>query len=100
MITREEVEKIAHLAKLNFSDNKMGDLAKELTRIMDMIDSLNSVDCSDVKPLSSVCDMSQRFREDEVTSSDISDELFRNAPGKDGVLAKEIKCFIVPKMVE
>ena len=100
MITPTEVAKIAKLAKLHFSQDEITNFAKELTNIMDMIDVLNEVDCSNIEPLTSVCDMSQRMRKDEVTDNDISDELFSNLPEAKVKLAKEIKCFIVPKVVE
>ena len=44
--------------------------------------------------------MYQRTREDEVTAGDIADQLFANVPAKNAEFAKEVKCFIVPKMVE
>lgn len=100
MITAHEVKKIASLAKLNFSDEKISNFTQQLTTIMNMIDSLNEVDCENVEPLTSVCDMYQRMRTDEVTSQDNSNELMANVGGKESEFAKEIKCFIVPKVVE
>lgn len=99
MITDTELCKIAMLARLSCSDKEIANFAKQLTTIMDMIDILNEVDCDNVEPLSSVSDMNQRMRKDDVIAKDISDELFANIPG--GIqLAKEVKCFIVPKVVE
>lgn len=100
MITNDEVKKIARLAKLKFSDLEISNLATQLTNIMNMIDDLNEVDCENVEPLTSVCDMNLIMRKDEVSVGNISDELFSNVPGKSAEFAKEIKCFIVPKVVE
>jgi len=100
MITNEEVQKISRLAKLKFNDSQISELATQLTNIMDMIDDLNEVDCKDVQPLTSVCDTKLLLRKDEVTQNDISDELFSNVSGKSADLAREIKCFIVPKVIE
>ncbi len=100
MIINEEVKKISRLAKLKFSDSQISNLATQLTNIMDMIDDLNDVNCDSVEPLTSVCDMKLSMRKDEVSVEDISDELFSNVSGKSAELAKEIKCFIVPKVVE
>jgi aspartyl-tRNA(Asn)/glutamyl-tRNA(Gln) amidotransferase subunit C len=44
--------------------------------------------------------MYQRTREDEVNVGNISNQLFANVPAKNAEFAKEVKCFIVPKMVE
>lgn len=100
MIINEEVKKISRLAKLKFSDSQISNLATQLTNIMDMIDELDNVNCDNVEPLTSVCDTKLVMRKDEITVEDISDELFSNVSGKFAELAKEIKCFIVPKVVE
>jgi aspartyl-tRNA(Asn)/glutamyl-tRNA(Gln) amidotransferase subunit C len=100
MITNKEVEKIAKLAKLKFTDNEITSLASQLTNIMDMIDSLNEVNCDNVQPLTSVSDMILRMRKDEVTVEDLSHELLENAPGQNAKLAQDIKCFVVPKVIE
>ena len=100
MITPTEVTKIAKLAKLHFSQDEITNFARELTNIMDMIDALNELDCSSVTPLTSIEDIGQRLRKDVVTTIDISDELFANVPNDSANFAKEIKCFIVPKMIE
>lgn len=100
MITTQEVKKIAHLSRLSFKDEEILSLTKQISGIMQMIDVLNEVNCDGVEPLTSVCDMNQRMRADEVTDSNICDELFSNAPGESAKFAKEIKCFVVPKVME
>jgi aspartyl-tRNA(Asn)/glutamyl-tRNA(Gln) amidotransferase subunit C len=100
MITTSEVEKIAKLAKLTFSSEEITNFAKEFSSIMKMIDKLNELDCQDVVPLTSLADAKQALRSDSVTENDIAEELFANAPGKTADFAKEIKCFVVPKMIE
>ena len=100
MITEEELRKLQKLAKLSFSQDELGSVSKKLNSVIAMIDSLAEVDCSSVEPLRSVSDMYQRTREDEITVNNISDQLFANIPAKNAELAKEVKCFIVPKMVE
>jgi aspartyl-tRNA(Asn)/glutamyl-tRNA(Gln) amidotransferase subunit C len=100
MITTEEIKKLAKLVKLSFTENELSSFQKQLTSIMDMIDELNEVDCTNVEPLTSVCNMTQRVRKDAINALDISEELFTNVPGESAEFAKEIKCFIVPKVVE
>ncbi len=100
MITISEVKKIATLARLSFNEEEYASLAQQLTDIMSMINVLNNVDCDGVEPLTSVLDQTQRLRKDEVTENDISEALFINAPGESGNFAREIKCFIVPKVIE
>ena len=100
MITQEDVKKAARLAKLKFTDEETAKYAGQLGNIMGMIDELGAVNIGDVKPLTSVHDAQLRMREDHVTEKDLGADLFANAPGKDAAFAKEIKCFIVPKVVE
>lgn len=100
MITKEEVKKIAKLARLKFEEDKVEEFSLRLSSIMNMIDVLNEIDCKDIKPLTSVCDMHTRMRADEVTSKDLSNELFSNVQGNSKQLAKEVKYFITPKVVE
>jgi len=100
MITDTELQKLQKLAKLNFTEAESKTFALKLRSVMDMIDELQKVDCSEVEPLRSVCDMDQRMRADEVKISDISDGLFKNIPDKGADFAKEVKCFVVPKVIE
>lgn len=100
MTTNEEVRKIAKLARLSFQETELNTIASQLTDIMHMLDVLNEVDCSKVEPLISVDDMQQRMRQDEVTSHDITDQLFANITGNTKKFAEKVKCFIVPRVME
>lgn len=100
MITKEDFAKLQKLSKLSFSEEEMPVIIEKLNNVMSMIDEITKVDCSNVEPLRSVCDMNQRLREDRVTTQDISDQLLSNIPQQGRELAKAVKCFIVPKVVE
>ena len=100
MITKEAAQKIAKLARLKFEEDTVEKFSTQLSTIMDMIDILNEIDCKDIEPLTSVSNMNARMREDEVTSSDLSNKLFDNVSGNSAQLAKEVKYFITPKVVE
>ncbi len=100
MITDVELKKLQKLAKLSFTQSESEAFLQKLTSVMDMIDQLQDVDCSGVEPLRSVCDGNQRLRLDEVTADDKSDDLFKNIPDTGSSFAKEIKCFVVPKVIE
>jgi aspartyl-tRNA(Asn)/glutamyl-tRNA(Gln) amidotransferase subunit C len=100
MISDIELKKLQKLARISFSDDEAKLFSAKLEGILDMIDKIHEVDCEGVEPLRSVCEMSQRMRDDEITVSDISEDLFKNVPGGNADLAKEIKCFVVPKVVE
>jgi aspartyl-tRNA(Asn)/glutamyl-tRNA(Gln) amidotransferase subunit C len=100
MITDSELKKLQKLAKLNFAQSEAEGFLQKLTSVMSMIDELQEIDCSGVEPLRSVCDGYQRMRADKISEEDKSDDLFKNIPDMGSSFAKEIKCFVVPKVIE
>jgi aspartyl-tRNA(Asn)/glutamyl-tRNA(Gln) amidotransferase subunit C len=100
MLTKEELEKLSRLSKIRFKPEDAEDFCRKLKGVMAMIDTLKDVDVEGVEPLTSVVDASARMRKDEVTEKNIDTQLFSNAPGSTRDMAREIKCFVVPKMVE
>lgn len=100
MITDLEFKKLQKLSRISFANDELEGFASKLTSVVNMIDELKDVDCENVEPLRSVCDIDQRMRDDKITESDISEELFVNIPEKGSNFAKEIKCFVVPKVIE
>ena len=100
MISEAEVKNAAKLARLSFNDGQITHFTKQLGDIMTMIEEMKKVDCTNIEPLSSVCEQTPFMRDDIVTEGDLGSALFANAPGADAEFAKEIKCFIVPKVVE
>ncbi len=99
-ITNEEVKKIAKLSRLNFSEEEYTNFQTQLSNIMAMIDKISEADTENVEPLTSVNNSNLRMREDKCDALENVEGLFSNAPGKTSELAKEIKCFIVPKVIE
>ena len=65
MITQEELSKLQKLAKLSFSKDELENFSAKLNQVIEMIDSLTDVNCEDVEPLKSVCQMYQRTRKDK-----------------------------------
>jgi aspartyl-tRNA(Asn)/glutamyl-tRNA(Gln) amidotransferase subunit C len=100
MIGTEELRKLQKLAKLDFSGSELEIFSRKLTNVVSMIDKLQEVNCEGVEPLRSVCDMHQRMREDKIEEPDLSEDLFKNIPEKGADIAKEVKCFVVPKVIE
>lgn len=98
-ITKDEVKGLAHLARISFSDAELENFASQITKIRDMISTICEVDTDGIEPLASVCDSVLRMREDVVTSTDIREDLFSNAPGKDANIAKQVHCFVVPTVL-
>ena len=84
----------ARLARLKVNDEDLPKLAGELNAILGWIEQLNTVDVSNVEPLTSVVSMKMKMRRDEVTDGHYPAKVTGNAP------AQEDSFFMVPKVVE
>lgn len=93
-INRSEVEKIAHLARLNISEDNIAATTTSLSEVLALVDKLQAVDTTDIVPLAHPLDTVQRLRADTVTETNQREQLQKNAP------AVEDGLFLVPKVVE
>lgn len=89
-----DVQKIAHLARLQINDADVADYANSLSDILGLVDQMQAVDTANVEPLDNPLDAVQRLRIDSVTESDQRDQLQTVAP------AVELGLFQVPKVIE
>lgn len=92
-ITIQDVEHIAKLAKLEFTDAEKEKFTHQMNQILEYMDKLNSLDTSKVEPLSHVIELSNVFREDEVKPGVSTEDALKNAP------AKNEQFFKVPKVI-
>ena len=84
MITRADVENVAGLARLHLTDEEIGRMEGQLSRILEAIDALRDVDTSQVGPTASVLALENVMRED-IPSDGISREAaLANAPLREG----------------
>lgn len=93
-IDKELVDKIAHLARLEFRDEQKNKIEEDLNRILSFMESLNEVDTSNVEPLIYLSEEQNVFRDDVVKQNISHEEALRNAPKKDS------DYFRVPKVIE
>jgi len=93
-LDQTDVKKIAQLAQLAVSDQEADALVGELSVILDLVATMDSVDTSEVTPMAHPLHMSQRLRADEVTETN-QRELFQEiAPlTQDGL-------YLVPRVIE
>ena len=78
----KDVEHIAKLAKLEFSDTEKEKFTHQFNDILKYMEQLNSLDTSNVEPLSHVIELQNVFREDSVRPSIPTEEALKNAPDK------------------
>jgi len=92
-VTLKDVEHVAALARLSFSDDEKVKLTRQLNDILHYMEQLNKLDTSDVEPLSHVIELKNVFREDAVKPGLDREEALKNAP------ARTDKFFKVPKVL-
>ncbi len=93
-MTDIDIRHLSSLAKLKLSDTEAGAVAADLSRIIDMVDQMQSIDTEGVKPLAHPLDSSARLRPDEVTETVDRTRYQRGAP------ATEDGLYLVPRVVE
>ena len=74
------VRHVAHLARLNMTDDQIARFAGQLSVILDYVDQLNELDTTDVPPTAHPLPVKNVFRDDTVCPSWDSDRALHNAP--------------------
>ena len=94
-LTRQDVEKIAHLARLSITEQEMPVYVTSLSSIVNFVDELSRVQTDDVLPMAHPLDgQQQRLRADLVTESDHHEKFQANAP------AVQAGLYVVPRVIE
>ena len=92
-ITKETIEHVANLARLNLTEQEKEKLTIEMASIISYMDKLNELDTTNIEPRSHVLQMKNVFREDIVQPSVDREDALKNAPSKNE------EFFKVPKVI-
>ena len=92
-ITVNDVEHVAKLARLKFTEAEMEKFTHQLNEILTYVEKLSEIDTSSVEPLSQVIELQNVFREDRSRPSLPREEVLMNAP------EKTQEFFKVPKVI-
>lgn len=92
-ITREEVEHVARLARLNLSEEELARMTGQLDNILAYVAKLDELDTKDVVPTTHAFSIQNAFREDVVVESLPRKEALANGPNENG------EAFIVPRII-
>ena len=87
-ITREEVLHVAKLARLELTDDEVERLTEQLGAILEAVSKVSELDLSDVPPTSHPLELVNAWAPDELRTSLSLDEVFANAPAREGDLFK------------
>jgi len=92
-ISPEEVAKVARLARLDLSQDTIGQYAAQLDGILAYMDKLSELDTASVEPMYTPVDQVSVMRDDVVKKDYAREDILKNAPETDGAF------FIVPRIV-
>jgi len=87
-ITRDEVLHVARLASLELTDAEVERLTGELSAILEAVSKVSELDLADVPPTSHPLELVNAWAEDEQRPSLPLDDVFANAPAREGDLFK------------
>ena len=93
-LTLSDVKRIAHLARIEITDDEATQALGQLNDIFGMIERLQSVDTSGIEPMSHPLGGGQRLREDAAAATQVRDAALANAP------AQQAGLYLVPKVIE
>jgi aspartyl-tRNA(Asn)/glutamyl-tRNA(Gln) amidotransferase subunit C len=98
-VTREQVAKIAALARINVDEHELDRMVPEFNNLLAWVEQLGEVDTSSVEPMTAVIEQKLRLRADVVDADPLTgggrrDAILANAP------AAEHGFFGVPKVIE
>lgn len=94
MITRDEVDRVAHLARLALSDEERERMTSQLNQILESASKLQALETKDVPPTAFAVPIENVFRPDEVRPSLSHQQALANAPDP------ERGFFRVPRIME
>jgi aspartyl-tRNA(Asn)/glutamyl-tRNA(Gln) amidotransferase subunit C len=94
-LTRQEVEKIAYLARLSITAQELPVYVASLSSIVEFVAELAQVDTDGVRPMAHpLVGLRQRLRADAVTETDRRELYQANAPSVQAGL------YVVPRVIE
>ncbi len=94
-LSRQDVENIAHLARLAITDKELPVYVESLSKIISFVEQLNTADTAHIEPMAHpLGEQVQRLRTDEVLDADQHEKYQRNAA------RTEASLYLVPKVIE
>ena len=94
-LTRQDVEKIAHLARLSITAEEMPVYVTSLSSIVNFVDELSRAETGSVEPMAHPLEgQYQRLRADVVSETDAREKYQANAPSVQSGL------YVVPRVIE
>ncbi len=93
-LEKQDIEKIAHLARLSVLTEDTEDYVKNLSDILGLVEQMNQVDTHNITPMAHPLDASQRLRPDVVSEANQREHFQKIAPRVENGL------YLVPKVID
>ena len=92
-LSRNEVEKVSLLARLQLANDELDEMTTQLSKIVDYVEQLSQLDTENVEPLAHAADLTNVFADDVVKESFPRNAVLANAPKRDD------ECYRVPAVL-
>ncbi|MBS0210866.1 MAG: Asp-tRNA(Asn)/Glu-tRNA(Gln) amidotransferase subunit GatC [Planctomycetes bacterium] len=92
-LTRDQVNKVALLARLDLTEAELATMTTQLQAIVGYVESLGELNTDAITPLSHPHEVSNVFRDDTVVPSLDREAILANAPKRDA------ECYLVPAVL-
>ena len=83
-LSREEIEKLAILARLKLDQSQVDRIGSDLSAILSFVEQISELDLSQVEPLTHVHHQVNIMRDDEIEPSLAIEDVLKNAPDSSG----------------
>ena len=92
-ISSNDVRKVAHLARLDLSEDQIEIYTEQLEEILSYVDQLQNVDTKNIPPTTRAVEVVNAMREDKVEVNCSREDILNQAPQREGDF------FRVPKIL-
>ena len=93
-LSKEEIEKLAHLARLEFAENELDQMKADLEKILAFVGRIDALNLEAVEPLIYMNKEVDKLRADEAKLELTKEDALKNAPDRDS------DYFRVPKVLK
>ncbi len=93
-INKDQIKYLSLLSRMDIQESEMNDVEEKLTKIIDFVDQLQSIDTEEIQPMAHPLNQFQRLRADKVIEENNRDKIQKNTK------STERGMYIVPKVIE
>ena len=93
-INKDQIKYLSLLSRMDIQESEISDVEEKLTKIIDFVDQLQSIDTDEIEPMAHPLNQSQRLRVDKIVEENNRDKIQKNTK------STERGMYIVPKVIE